>query len=102
MGTLVELRKDLKDGVPALYSQRGKQDPVVYKRLAARKTEWACYLAEVSERGSDLILFGYFAGKHRAWSSISLSHLVATAKKAHLDIQIDRSFTPIEFSKLRS
>jgi hypothetical protein len=94
-------REDLKGELPRLYSQQTEIDPIVYKRLVAPGSRWACYLAEASEKDDDLRLFGFFFGEIQTWNSISLSALEAAAQEAHLDIQIDREFRPMRFSCIR-
>lgn len=94
-------RDELKADLPALYSQSDDPDPMVYKRLIAPGTKWSCYLAEASDRGNDLLLFGYFVGgQATTWFGISLSRLEEVAREAKLTIKVDKSFHPTRFSSI--
>ena len=102
MGLHLIAKEDLKAGLPALFSQKDEPDPMIYKKLVGSQKGWTCYLAEASERGSDLLLFGYFNGQEPMWSSVSLSRLKAEAKKAGLAIRVDVDFQPMRFSRIGS
>jgi hypothetical protein len=90
----LELRKRL----PALYSQEGNGDPMVYAKFFTADSSWTWYVTEGSETERDFIFFGYVFGLEDEWGYFSLSELQAARGPLGLAIERDIHFQPAPFN----
>ena len=91
---------ELRRTVPALRSQEGIPDPIVYIRFFA--SEWVWYVTEGSpDEDDDFIFFGFVKGPGEEWGEFSLSELCACADFGLL-IERDVDFKPDRLSQIIS
>jgi hypothetical protein len=54
------LTEDLRQRLPALYSQEGVQDPIAEAKLFSPDSNWTWFITEGQAEGEDFVFFGYF------------------------------------------
>jgi Protein of unknown function (DUF2958) len=99
------LTKELKEKLPALYSQENETDPMVYIKFFDPVGSWTWYVTEGEERDGDFLFFGLVVGFEFELGYFTLSQLeqaknVATGIKA-MPIERDLYFTPCRLSKVK-
>jgi hypothetical protein len=110
------LTEEIKNKLPALYSQEQKKDPVVICKFFDPTGSWTWYAIEgspVDENGYgdtdkekvDFLFFGYVAGHEPELGYFSL-HELETCKQGltglkALPIERDLSFTPKRLSEVK-
>lgn len=94
------LTEELRQSLPALYSQEGNPDPVVYIRFFTLDSNWAWYVTEGSAEEDDFIFFGYVIGFEREWGYFSLDELMQSRGPMGLPIERDLYFKPGPFSQV--
>lgn len=91
------LTKELKDKLPALYSQEEVEDPIVYVKYFHPFSSWYWFGLEFD--GEDTF-FGYVVGHENEYGYFSLSEL-ESIKIMGLGIERDLHFTPTPISKVK-
>ena len=99
------LTKELKEQIPALYSQENEIDPMVYVKYFDPVGSWTWYVTEGEEREGDFLFFGFVIGFDAELGYFSLNQL-ETAKKGLTGIQAvpierDLYITPCRLSKVK-
>ena len=99
------LTKELREQIPALYSQENEADPMVYIKYFDPVGSWTWYVTEGEERNGDFLFFGFVVGFDAELGHFSLNQLEtakrgATGIKA-LPIERDLYFTPCRLSKVK-
>ena len=92
------LTDDLRQRLPALYSQEGAADPVVHAKFFTPDSSWTWYVTEGSPDGGDFRFFGFVCGLEDEWGYFLLSELESARGPLGLDIERDINFTPGPFS----
>jgi hypothetical protein len=93
------LTEDLRQRLPALYSQEGVQDPIAVAKLFTPDSNWTWFLTEGQAEGEDFLFFGYVIGLEEEWGYFNLSELQACRGPLGLPIERDFYFTPRPFSE---
>ena len=100
------LTEELKQQLPALYTQENEKDPMVYCKFFDPTGSWTWYATEGEETDSgDFLFFGLVVGFDAELGYFTLSQL-QTAKKdlrgiQSLPIERDLYFTPCRLSKVK-
>ena len=100
------LTQELKEQLPALYSQENKKDPMVYIKYFDPTGSWTWYVIECEEREDDVLFFGYVVGFDAELGYFTLSQLESAKKGLSgiqaLPIERDLSFTPCKLSEVKA
>ena len=69
------LSNDMRLALPALNSQAGIRDPIVYAKFRSRDSGWVWYVTEGSPQDNDFLFFGLVIGLDEEWGYFSHSEL---------------------------
>ena len=99
------LTEELKEKIPALYSQENEADPMVYIKYFDPVGSWTWYVTEGEERDGDFLFFGFVIGFDAELGYFTLNEL-ETAKNnvsgiQAMPIERDLYFTPCRLSKVK-
>ena len=99
------LTKELREKIPALYSQENEIDPMVYIKYFDPVGSWTWYVTEGEQREGDFLFFGFVIGFDAELGYFTLNQL-ETAKKGLSGIQAvpierDLYFTPCRLSNVK-
>ncbi len=99
------LTKELREKIPALYSQENEIDPMVYIKFFDPTGSWTWYVTEGEERDEDFLFFGFVIGHDAELGYFTLNQLTS-AKRGRvgywaLPIERDLYFTPCRLSKVK-
>lgn len=99
------LTKELRKRLPALYSQEGELDPMVYVKFFDPVGSWTWYATEGEQRGRDFLFFGLVIGFESELGYFTLNELLMAKKNVTgiqaLPIERDIYFTPCRLSEVR-
>lgn len=90
--------QEIRDRLPALYSQEHVKDPVVQTKFFTPDSSWTWYAIEFD--GED-IFFGWVEGFESELGYFSLSEMEAARGPLGLPIERDIHFQPTSLSKIR-
>jgi hypothetical protein len=91
---------EVREQLPALYSQDGNPDAIVYVKFFTPWTRWSWFATEGEQQGDDFIFFGYVIGHEREWGYFSLNELSSVTGPFGLKIERDIHFKPTPKSKV--
>jgi len=94
------LTAELRAGMPPLYSQEKKTDPVVHCKFFTPWSNWTWFVTEGEPDEKDFRFFGYVCGFEEEWGYFVLSELESVRGPAGLVIERDLHFTPRPFSEV--
>lgn len=100
------LTREIREQLPALYSQENVSDPVVYIKFFDPTGSWSWYATEGEETDNgDFLFFGYVVGFEAELGYFTLSQLKhakdnCTGLQA-LPIERDLYFTPCKLSEVK-
>ena len=86
------LTDDLRARLPALYSQEGEAEPVVYARVFLPGTGWTWYVTEGSQQEDDFLFFGFVVGLESEFGYFLLSELESVRTPLGLAVERDIAF----------
>jgi Protein of unknown function (DUF2958) len=86
------LTDELRAKLPALYSQEGESDPIVYAKFFLPGTGWTWYATEGSPREGDYLFFGFVVGLESEFGYFLLSELESVRTELGLTVERDLSF----------
>ncbi|MFT3746138.1 MAG: DUF2958 domain-containing protein [Pyrinomonadaceae bacterium] len=69
------LTPELRAELPALYSQDGNRDPMVYAKFFFPAGAWTWFVTEGQPENGGFLFFGYVIGQEEEWGYFSLSEL---------------------------
>lgn len=92
------LTNELRETIPALYSQENEKDPTVVAKFFTPDSSFTWYVLEFD--GEDLF-FGYVEGQFSELGYFSLSELESVRGALGLPVERDRWFVPVKLSKIR-
>ena len=99
------LTKEIKEKLPALYSQENETDPMVYVKFFDPVGSWSWYATEGEERDGDFLFFGFVIGFDAELGYFALSQLENAKSGAKgiqaMPIERDLYFTPCRLSKVK-
>jgi len=101
------LTEELKQQIPALYSQENEKDPIVYCKFFDPTGSWTWYVTEGEETDNDeFLFFGFVIGFDAELGYFTLSQL-QTAKQGltglrALPIERDLYFSPCRLSEVKA
>lgn len=95
------LMEELRAQLPALYSQEGAEDPMVYAKFFTPDSNWTWYVTEGSQEGDDFIFFGYVFGFEGEWGYFSLNELQSARGPMKLPVERELQFRPAPWSEVR-
>jgi len=87
------LTDELRAKLPALYSQEGEANPIVYAKFFLPGTGWTWYVTEGSPHEDDYLFFGFVIGLESEWGYFLLSELETVRTNLGLAVERDLSFT---------
>ena len=88
------LPNDLRLALPALNSQAGIRDPIVYAKFRSRDSGWVWYVTEGSPQDNDFLFFGLVIGLDEEWGYFSHSELTESWPPWESPIERDVHFKP--------
>ncbi len=100
------LTEELKNALPALYTQEHEEDPMVICKFFDPTGSWTWYAIEGEEtENNDFLFFGYVIGFDAELGYFTLSQLI-TAKQGviglrALPIERDLYFSPCKLSEIK-
>ena len=94
------LTQELRRTLPALYSQDGSSDPVVYVKFFTPDSGWSWLVTEGSPEDDDFRFFGYVIGLEREWGYFLLSELASARGPLGFPIERDLYFMPMRFGRV--
>ena len=94
------LPQEVRDQLPALYSQEHVEDPIVYCKFFHPLSDWTWYATEGSQEGDDFIFFGWVVGFEKELGYFSLNEL-ASVRTRGLPVERDVAFVPTPLSKVK-
>src|SRR5262245_15368808 len=73
---MIELLPDeLREQLPKLYEQEGKEDQFVYIKYFFPAGNWTWFVTEGEPKGDDFIFYGYVIGQDQEWGYFCLKQL---------------------------
>lgn len=94
------LTKEIRERLPRLGQQDGKEDPVVHCKFFTPDSSWTWYVTEGEEQEDDFVFFGYVVGLEKEWGYFVLSELVSVRGALGLSVERDKFFEPGPFSQV--
>ena len=92
------LDDQLRNRLPALYSQEAEPDPIVYAKFFLPGTGWTWYVTEGGEQGNDFLFFGFVVGLDSEFGYFVLSELESVRSPLGLAVERDLAFTEGRFT----
>lgn len=92
------LSKQLREELPALYSQENEKDPWVYCKFFLPMNKWTWYVTEFD--GKDTF-FGFVAGEYPELGYFSLSELEGLVGPYGLGVERDLYFEKVRISEIK-
>lgn len=86
------LAEELRASLPALYSQDGNRNPIVYAKFFTPDSGWTWFVTEGNQEEEDFIFFGYVIGHAKEWGYFALSELESARGPLGLPIERDLHF----------
>jgi len=86
------LTNELRNRLPALYSQEHVVEPVVYAKFFLPGTGWTWYVTEGSQQEDDFLFFGFVVGLESEFGYFLLSELESVRTSLGLAVERDLSF----------
>ncbi|HEV8414585.1 MAG TPA: DUF2958 domain-containing protein [Bryobacteraceae bacterium] len=86
------LTDELRNRLPALYSQEHEAEPVVYAKFFLPGTGWTWYVTEGSQQEDDYLFFGFVVGLESEFGYFLLSELERVRTWLGLAVERDLSF----------
>jgi len=86
------LTGDLRAKLPALYSQEGESNPIVYAKFFLPGTGWTWYVTEGGQREDDYLFFGFVVGLESEFGYFLLSELESLRTRLGLSVERDLHF----------
>lgn len=86
------LTDELRAKLPALYSQEGEADPIVYAKFFLSGTGWTWYVTEGGPQEDDFLFFGFVVGLESEFGYFLLSELESVRTPLGLEVERDLSF----------
>lgn len=101
------LTEELKNQIPALYSQENEKDPIVYCKFFDPTGSWNWYVTEGEETDNDdFLFFGFVIGFDAELGYFTLSQLQIAKKGLSglraLPIERDLYFFPCKLSEVKA
>jgi hypothetical protein len=94
------LPAELRESLPALYSQEHEEDPVVHLKFFTPDSNWTWFVTEGSPDGDDFRFFGCVIGFEEEWGYFVLSELQDARGPLGLPIERDLHFRPGPISEI--
>ena len=94
------LPDDVRDGLPALYSQEHTRNPVVHLKFFTPDSSWTWLVTEGQSDGDDFRFFGYVIGLESEWGYFLLSQLATLRGPLGLPVERDLHFSPRPFNEV--
>jgi hypothetical protein len=98
------MTKAIEAKLPALYSQEGEEDPIVYMSLFSIRSphRWLVTEGERTDEG-DMLLFNFGGWPDPEWGYVTLSELASLTFATGVPVvERDLSWTPTPLSKARA
>ena len=92
------LDDQLRNRLPALYSQEAEPDPIVYAKFFLPGTGWTWYVTEGGEQGNDFLFFGFVVGLDSEFGYFVLSELESVRSPLGLKVERDLAFSEGRFT----
>jgi len=92
------LTDELRDRLPALYSQEAEPEPVMYAKFFLPGTGWAWYVTEGGVEGSDFLFFGFVVGLDSEFGYFLLSELEEARNSLGIGVERDLAFAEGKFT----
>ena len=92
------LDDQLRNRLPALYSQEAELDPIVYAKFFLPGTGWTWYVTEGGEQGNDFLFLGFVVGLDSEFGYFVLSELESVRSPLGLAVERDLAFTEGRFT----
>jgi len=86
------LTDELRDRLPALYSQEAESEPVVYAKFFLPGTGWTWYVTEGGVEGNDFLFFGFVVGLDSEFGYFLLSELEEARNSLGIGVERDLAF----------
>ena len=86
------LTDELRARLPALYSQEGEAEPVVYAKFFLPGTGGTWYVTEGSQQEDDFLFFGFVVGLECEFGYFVLSELESVRTPLGLAVERDLAF----------
>jgi len=86
------LTDELRAKLPALYSQEGEANPIVYAKFFLPGTGWTWYVTEGSPEDDDYLFFGFVIGLESEFGYFLLSELEEVRTPLGLAVERDLAF----------
>ena len=99
------LTKELREQIPALYTQENEIDPMVYIKYFDPVGSWTWYVTEGEERDGDFLFFGLVIGFEAELGYFTLGELETAKDRVSgiqaMPIERDLYFTPCRLSEVK-
>jgi len=99
------LTKELREKIPALYSQENEIDPMVYIKFFDPVGSWTWYVTEGEQKEDDFLFFGFVIGFEAELGYFTLNELETAKNKVSgiqaMPIERDLYFTPCRLSEVK-
>jgi hypothetical protein len=92
------LTAELRQNLPALYSQEPDPNPMVRCKFFTPDSNWTWWVTEGEPDGDDFRFFGYVRGLAEEWGYFLLSELQSARGPLGLPIERDLYFQPGRFT----
>lgn len=92
------LDEQLRNHLPALYSQEAEADPIVYAKFFLPGTGWTWYVTEGAVQESDFLFFGFVVGLDSEFGYFLLSELESVRTPLGLAVERDLAFPEGRFT----
>lgn len=94
------LTKEIRDRLPALYSQEDIDDPIVQAKFFDPTGSWTWYVIEGEEQEGDWLFLGLVKGFEEELGYFTLSELESVKGAFGLGIERDKWFKPKPLSEV--
>lgn len=92
------LPREIKNQLPKLYGQEGRDDPLVYIKFFFPAGNWTWFVTEGEAEGEDFLFFGYVIGLEHEWGYFTLKQL-EEINFHYLTVERDLYFQQENFSR---
>ena len=86
--------------LPDLYTTENQTDPLCHIKLFTPDSSWSWYIIELSKEDK-VTCFGYVIGLESELGYFNLSEIEEVRGSLGLAVEVDTSFTPTLFSKIK-
>ena len=92
------LPPEVRETIPALYSQEHEVDPIVRVKFFTPWSNWTWYVLECGDKDGDVLFFGHVKGHEGELGYFLLSELESIEGPHGLKIERDLYFEPAPLS----